>query len=137
MKTLTYMAVLHKDADGYSVLVPDLPGCYSFGSDLADVARMTEGAINLHIYGLENDGEKVPEPSPTLSDEDVDGGLVMPITVHPDIYRSRRQNERVRTNVTIPLWLKQEAEARKVNYSRVMEQALIEYLNIGDRAAAN
>ena len=54
----------------------------------------------------------------------------MPVTIHPDLYRARRDNERVRTNITIPAWLKKEAEANNVNYSRILETALLEYLKI-------
>lgn len=39
-------------------------------------------------------------------------------------------NKRVKTNVTIPLWLKDVAEANDVNYSKLLELALIEYLGV-------
>ena len=54
----------------------------------------------------------------------------MPITIHPDIYRLKRDNERVKTNTTLPAWLKRIAEEKKVNYSRLLESALLEYLQI-------
>ena len=55
---------------------------------------------------------------------------VMPITIHPDLYRAKRDNERVKTNITLPAWLKRIAEENKVNYSRLLEVALIDYLNL-------
>lgn len=56
--------------------------------------------------------------------------LVMPVTVHPDLYRMKRDNERVKTNITLPAWLKRMAEEKKVNYSRLLESALLEYLQL-------
>lgn len=48
----------------------------------------------------------------------------------PDVVRNEMDNKRVKTNVTIPAWLKEIAEERGVNYSRLLETALIEYLGI-------
>ena len=42
----------------------------------------------------------------------------------------KRDNERVKTNITLPAWLKRIAEEQKVNYSRLLETALIDYLQI-------
>lgn len=56
--------------------------------------------------------------------------VVMPVTIHPDMYRLKRDNERVKTNTTLPAWLKRIAEEQKVNYSRLLETALLDYLQI-------
>ena len=54
----------------------------------------------------------------------------MPVTVHPDLFRMKKDNERIKTNITLPVWLKRIAEEQKVNYSRLLETALIDYLQI-------
>ena len=54
----------------------------------------------------------------------------MPVTIHPDLYRAKRENERVKTNITLPAWLKREAEKKHVNFSRLMENSLLDYLKI-------
>ena len=131
MLNLTYLAVLEPGEDGsYSVSFPDLPGCFSYGDDLEDARRMSEEAASLHVYGMEQDGEKIPEPSRTLSKEYTEGNIIMPITIHPDLYRAKRENERIKTNTTLPAWLKRIAEEKKVNYSRLLEGALIDYLGL-------
>ncbi len=48
----------------------------------------------------------------------------------PDLVECELDNRRVRTNVTLPAWLKAAAEKRKVNYSQILEAALVEYLGI-------
>ena len=65
-----------------------------------------------------------------LSKEDTGGNVVMPVTIHPDLFRMKKDNERIKTNITLPAWLKRIAEEQKVNYSRLMETALIDYLQI-------
>ena len=131
MMNLTYLAVLEPGTDGsYSVFFPDLPGCYSYGKDLDEAQRMATEAASLHVYGLEQDKEEIPAPSVVLSKEDTEGNVIMPVTIHPDLFRMKKDNERVKTNTTLPAWLKRIAEEQKVNYSRILEGALIDYLKL-------
>ena len=39
-------------------------------------------------------------------------------------------NKRVKTNITLPAWLKRIAEEHCVNYSRILETALMDYLGL-------
>ena len=131
MKRLTYLAILEPSADGgYGISFPDIPGCISYCKTLDEAQENAEEAASLHIYGLEEDGEPIPEPTIEYKVDCMVGNIIMPVTIHPDLYRARRDNERVRTNITIPAWLKKEAEANNVNYSRILETALLEYLKI-------
>lgn len=118
MLNLTYLAVLESGEDGsYSVSFPDLPGCFSYGKNLTEAQQMAEEAASLHVYGMERDGDEIPTPSLNLSRENTDGNVVIPVTIHPDLYRTKRDDERIKTNITLPAWLKRIAEERKVNYS--------------------
>lgn len=131
MLNLTYLAVLEPGEDGsYSISFPDLPGCFSYGNNLTEAQRMAEEAASLHVYGMERDGDEIPTPSLNLPRESTEGNVVMPVTIHPDLYRAKRDNERIKTNITLPAWLKRIAEDQKVNYSRLLETALIDYLQL-------
>lgn len=131
MLNMTYLAVLEPGEDGsYGISFPDLPGCFSFGENLVEAQQMAAEAASLHVYGMERDGEEIPTPSTSLPRETTDGMIVMPVTIHPDLYKMKRDNERVKTNITLPAWLKRIAEEQKVNYSRLLETALIDYLQI-------
>ena len=124
MQNLTYFAVFEPSTDGsYSIYFPDLPGCISVGNNL-------EEAASLHVYSMECDNEEIPTPSVNLSKDDTEGNVIMPITIHPDLFRMKKDNESIKTNITLPAWLKRIAEEQKVNYSRLLETALIDYLQI-------
>jgi predicted RNase H-like HicB family nuclease len=59
-----YIALIHKEAaSDYGVSFPDFPGCVSAGTDLDDARRMGAEALALHIEGLAEEGEALPEPS--------------------------------------------------------------------------
>lgn len=132
MRKLTYLAVFEPSVDGYGVYFPDLPGCVSFGKTFEEAQREAADALGLHIYGMEQDGEQIPEPSkiPKINDGTAPGYLVSPVSVFPDIVKNELDNKRVKTNITLPAWLKNAAEQQGVNYSRLLETALMDYLNI-------
>ena len=131
MLNITYLAILEPNEDGsYGISFPDLQGCFSFAETLTEASQMAAEAASLHVYNMELDGEAIPTPSTTLPKEETEGMIVMPITIHPDLYRMKRDNERVKTNITLPAWLKRIAEEQKVNYSRLLETALIDYLQL-------
>lgn len=131
MRKLSYLAILEPSTDGYGVYFPDLPGCISFGETIEDARKNATEALELHIYGMEKDSDPLPEPSKSFPSEDLSSdNIIVSITIFPDVVRNEMDNKRVKTNVTIPAWLKEIAEERGVNYSRLLETALIEYLGI-------
>lgn len=59
-----YIALIHKEAKSdYGVSFPDLPGCISAGKTLDEARAMAAEALALHLEGLVEDGEAIPEPS--------------------------------------------------------------------------
>lgn len=131
MRKATYPAVFEPSSDGgYGVYFPDLPGCVSYGETFADALQEAADALGLHLYGMVKDGEEIPAPSanPAVDPDTAPGYLLAMVTVYPDIVAGEIDNRRVKTNVTIPAWLKEAAESMGVNYSKVMEAALLEYI---------
>jgi predicted RNase H-like HicB family nuclease len=59
---MKYAIIIEKGARNYSAYVPDLPGCVATGETEEAVIRLLREAIRLHIEGLHEDGEPVPEP---------------------------------------------------------------------------
>ena len=61
---MDYIAYLHKDRDSdFGVSFPDFPGCVTAGRTLEEAHRMAAEALTLHIAGMVDDGEAIPEPS--------------------------------------------------------------------------
>ncbi|HEY3358412.1 MAG TPA: type II toxin-antitoxin system HicB family antitoxin [Polyangia bacterium] len=68
-----YMVVVEREADGgYSVLVPDLPGCASMGDSYDEALRNIREAIACHLEGLRADGLPVPEPHTQVATVEID-----------------------------------------------------------------
>jgi predicted RNase H-like HicB family nuclease len=94
-----YIALIHKDADSdHGVSFPDFPGCVSAGSTLEEARRMGAEALALHIEGLVEDGEAIPEPSnldQVMHDPDNRDGVA--ILIHAEV-----KAKAVRVNITLP-----------------------------------
>jgi len=64
---LTYKILLHKEPEGsYTVSVPALPGCITFGETVEHAIQMAKEAIELYIEELKERGEEIPDDSSTL-----------------------------------------------------------------------
>lgn len=132
MRKLTYLAVFEPSGAGYSVYFPDFPGCVSYGETFDIAQKEAADALALHIYGMDKDGDEIPKPSlkPQIDPETSDGYIIAAISTFPDLVKRELDNKKAATNVTLPVWLKELAEQNKVNYSRILETALIDYLDI-------
>jgi predicted RNase H-like HicB family nuclease len=60
---MKYAIVIERSSTGYSAYVPDLPGCVAAGSTRVEVERLIREAIQLHLEGMREDGEAIPEPT--------------------------------------------------------------------------
>lgn len=63
----SYKLHLHKEEEGgYTVIVPALPGCITYGEDIDDAIAMAKEAIELYIEELTERGEEIPNDNNTL-----------------------------------------------------------------------
>ncbi|MEI7897443.1 MAG: type II toxin-antitoxin system HicB family antitoxin [bacterium] len=64
---LTFKVLLHKETEGsYTVSVPILPGCITYGDNVDHAISMAKEAIALYIAELKDKGEIIPDDSETL-----------------------------------------------------------------------
>jgi predicted RNase H-like HicB family nuclease len=125
MRKLTYYAVFEPSTNGsYGVFWPDLPGCVSMGDDLPHAERMALEALGLHVYSMEQDGDALPAVTLPPFKDMPEGGIVMPVTVFPDIVKNDLDNRAVKTNITLPAWLKDWAGMQGINLSQALQTTL-------------
>ena len=56
-----YTVFFEPTATGYSAHVPDLPGCVATGKTRKELLRNTQGAIEMHLDGLREEGLEIPQ----------------------------------------------------------------------------
>ncbi len=67
MKLHTYKILLNKEPEGqYTVTVPALPGCITYGNNVEHAIEMAKEAVELYIEELQERGEEIPDDSNTF-----------------------------------------------------------------------
>jgi predicted RNase H-like HicB family nuclease len=99
---MNYPIWIHKDPKSlYGVTVPDLPGCFSSGSTFDEAVIMAREAIELHLEGMIEDGEAIPDASeiePLWRDQNFAGGAWASVSIDPSKLPLRAE----RVNITMP-----------------------------------
>ena len=128
---LVYPAVLRSQLEGagYTVIVPDLPGCVSEGGTLADALLMAEDAASGWVLDELEDGNAAPAPSAPSDISVQSGELVTLLVLDMDSYAEKYGDKAVRKNLTIPAWLNTMAEKQHINFSKVLTDSLAEIVS--------
>lgn len=127
-----YAAIFSYEDDGIHITYPDLPGCVSFGKSEEEAGLNAEDVLRLHMLGMEEDGEEAPVPSPlrTLTSELSDNELLVMVRVFMPIFREKMAKRFVKKTVSLPSWLNAEGERHGVNFSQLLQNAVIEKLGL-------
>lgn len=134
-----YVAVFSYEEKGISIVFPDLPGCCPCADkDNTDMAlKNAKEALGLHIWGMEQDEEILPNPTAITELELKKNQVPALIEVFMPPIRERINSRFVKKTLSLPAWLAAKAEEDGVNCSRIFQNALMEYLQIGDPVRMN
>lgn len=133
--TYIFPALFEQDSHGISIVFPDLPGCLPCADTMEEAFKNAKEALQLHLYGMEEDGETIPEPSKIENLPRTSNQLVAMIDVWMPSFREKMLNKSTNKTVTIPRWLDLLAKQNHVNYSRLLQSSLKEYLGIENGAS--
>lgn len=142
-KLYNYPAIFYKeDNGGYSVIFPDINnGTATQGDNLEDALAMAIDCLAVCLHGMFLDGEQIPEPTElnNLSEDIIIDMLDDPhydksrvfiniISVNVAEYAEKHFNKSVKKMVTIPGWMADMAESKKLKLSKILQDALKEKL---------
>lgn len=125
-----YPAVFGYADDGITVTFPDIPGCISCGDDTEEAFSMAKEALALNLFGMEEKGEVIPEPSSPKQIDTSQNESIVFIEVWMPPFRYEMHNQAVKKTLSIPRWLDAAAKEHKINYSHLLQEALKEHLGI-------
>ena len=121
-----YPVVLtYEDGQEISVEIPDLDVATS-GVDDQDALESARELLGLTIFGMEEDGEDIPAPSPLKSVSVEKNQRVILVDVYMPSIRMAQNNKSVNRTVTLPAWLNAKAIRYNINFSQVLQDALKE-----------
>ena len=126
----SFIAVFDVAEDGISIEFPDLPGCLPCADTMEEALKNAHEALGLHLWGLEQDGEEIPEPTQIQNITLEKNQVPAVIEVFMTAFRDKLNNRFVKKTLSLPAWLADMADKDGVNCSKVFQNALIDYLGV-------
>jgi len=127
MKQYFYPAIFHTaEEGGFWVSFPDLPECLTEGDTIDEAYEMAVEALGLSLTDRIRNNEPLPSPSLPVHITPMKEGSV-PVIIHFDMeaYKKKHNSRAVKKTLSIPEWLNEEAIAMGVNFSQVLQEALL------------
>ena len=122
-----YPAVFHYEDNGYWVEFPDLEGCFTQADTLEEAVSEAATALGSHLCSMMDRNVDIPEASDIHSITcESDSDFVSLVAADPLAFKAR--TKAIKKTLTIPQWLNEEAEAHNINFSKVLQNALIAML---------
>jgi len=129
-----YTALIKQDGDMFLAYVPDIDSMTEGHSfyEAIEMARDLLGTYSL-VEQLPNPMDTVKAIEKTVQRDDKDDfklsdGIVVYVDIDTDEYKRKLNTKAVRRNVSLPAWLNDKAENAGINFSRVLQEALMERL---------
>lgn len=112
-----------------AIVFPDLD-CATSGNNDDDAFLMARELLGCVLYGLEEDNEEIPKPTPLSQITTKENERVLLIDVYMPSIRLAQVNKSVNRTVTLPAWLNAVALERGINFSQVLQDALKTQLHL-------
>ncbi len=131
MKKLFYPAIFHKaEEGGFWITFPDMPECMTQGDDMQQAYEMAVEALGLAITSRKE--EKLALPTPSTPYEIITNSDEFCVVVEFDMlaYKKRTNSRAVKKTLTIPEWLNEEATSLGLNFSQVLQEALLQKIGL-------
>ena len=110
-----------------AVLFPDFDVATS-GVDEEDAFKSAKELLGLTLYSMEEDKEEIPQPSPISELQLKKNPISCLVDVFMPSIREAQNNKSVNRTVTLPAWLNAKSLELGVNFSQVLQEALLERL---------
>lgn len=123
-----FVAIFEYANDGINISFPDLPGCLSCADTTDEALKNAQEALGLVLVHYERENLQIPLATPIEEVECKKNERAFIISVWMPLARKEVNDVVVKKTLTIPKWLNDLAEAENVNFSKILNAALQEYL---------
>lgn len=125
-----YPAYFVYEEGRYTIHFPDFPSICTEGNTIEEAIDMAEDALNLCLWDAEESHDKIPQPSKPGTFSMPDGAFMSLIKADTLEYRKHYETKTVKKTVSIPKWLDTLSKEHNINFSNVLQNALIKQLKV-------
>ncbi|MFA5577313.1 MAG: type II toxin-antitoxin system HicB family antitoxin [Tissierellaceae bacterium] len=126
-----FPAIITKFADNdYNVSFLDFEEIITFGETLEEAYTMAEDALKLTLFDLYEDEKDIIEATDIGNIELDEHQIIILVKINLNQIIKEYDNKAVKKTLTIPAWLNKEAEKSHVNYSQLLQEALVNHLKL-------
>lgn len=119
---VSYPAIVHKEDESYWLEFPDLPGCQTYGGTLNQTIEYAMEALGGYLLLLLEEEKTFPCPSDIQKLCAEEGAFTTLVACNINQYKDTRA---VKKTLTIPAWLNDIAMEKGINFSKVLQDALL------------
>ena len=125
-----FIAIFDYEKDGINISFPDLPGALSYANTTKKAIKNAEEVLGLVLYDMELKNKEIPKSTELEKIKCKENEKAVIIEVWMPLVRNELDEQSVKKTLTIPQWLNRLAEAKNVNFSKILQVALKEYLKV-------
>ena len=121
-----FPAVFLKEEDGYSVSFPDIDGAFTCGETFEEALFMAKDCLELNLDTV----DEIPHVSDIDKIKLIENDYLVMVQADMLNFRKKNDNKPVKKTLTIPKWLNDLGIEKKINFSKVLQDALKEKLQV-------
>jgi predicted RNase H-like HicB family nuclease len=122
---MIFPVICHYEDGGYWAEFPDLPGCFSQGDNEQDIIKNSKESLEGYLINLLESGQSIPIAS-SINHVKLEGeGFVSYVECS-----LIGETKYVRKNITLPEWMNVKAEKMGLNFSNVLQEAILAKLGM-------
>ena len=125
-----FIAIFNYEDDGINIRFPDLEEAISCATTTDEAVKNAKEVLELVLYNREEENIEIPKSTPLENIVCSKNERTLTVSVWMPLVRNEMEEQAVKKTLTIPQWLNKLAEAQNVNFSKVLQSALKEYLKI-------
>ena len=128
MKKYFYPAIFSKEGDAYNVKFIDFDNIFTYGIGFNDAYYMAQDALYTMLPEYK---DNLPEPTYDYMKIKVkDNEIITMVELDPIEHEKRISSKTVNTTVTMPEWLKNLADIKGINFSKLLQDSIKKELNL-------
>ncbi len=123
-----YPAIIHDDEDGFWAEFPDLEGCNTQGDSQQEILENAKEAMECYLLGLLEQGAVLPKATSPKEIRLPEANTYISL-IYGDVDLAKNTKS-IKKTLTIPIWLNEQAMQANINFSNVLQKALLKELQL-------